>query len=576
CHKVTELVRRRHQSGGLRCGQARPGAVGRERGRFSVASSPDAGAAVAGITGRGQRATCHRGSVRQGRHFRHIEWRGAPGARARGSVGFASGGVSSVISALLESRYMPIREQAAKLASCVAGENVGRDYLLQGNAKIIKALANALVKEDHENSVREGLLCVLQKLSIRRSAQSAMNDFGLVPYLLAILVDTESASDATVAHASALLMNLCVRSAGRRQCLASDPSRALQVLSDLVEHENVQVKTYVNGTLYSILADHAAREAARAMGMGDMLRCLREVSEKQLVGQIDFVIQQLNSAFRVSAYDLRILYFNYLFFTVDYTALRLSYNFSSNFHSGQIEDATEELGDAASDDDQDADEEVNDEQDLDEVGATFFAIDVDIPGYETGGVSEDEVLEPPRPGEVTGAALLAARYHKNDAGKNVKARAAKSAEKTECGANGEPQMDGMVIRSAQGPFVAVIVHKFRVLCVRGSPNCGYQAAKRAQAAASNSNSDRQRRATQYAIRRKARLERKDPGWQASRDDLGAGRRFVNQPARVRQCDFVSALPDKMQLKILASFYEIVLTDSPPGWLPFVNGLPFRA
>jgi hypothetical protein len=52
-------------------------------------------------------------------------------------------------------------------------------------------------------------------------------------------------------------MNLSLRVAGKNKCeeMCRDmpANLVLQVLSELVEHENMVVRTHVNGTLYSIL-----------------------------------------------------------------------------------------------------------------------------------------------------------------------------------------------------------------------------------------------------------------------------------------------------------------------------------
>lgn len=61
-------------------------------------------------------------------------------------------------------------------------------------------------------------------------------------------------SDYTTEYATALLMNLCLRTRGKDVCeqLLSKVN-ILKVLTDMMEHDNLQVRTHVNGTLYSIL-----------------------------------------------------------------------------------------------------------------------------------------------------------------------------------------------------------------------------------------------------------------------------------------------------------------------------------
>ena len=71
--------------------------------------------------------------------------------------------------------------------------------------------------------------------------------------------ESEKLSEYSTEYATALLMNLSLRSTGKDKC--EDPSLTIiQVLNDLVEHENPQVRTYVNGTLYSIFTRKKLRE----------------------------------------------------------------------------------------------------------------------------------------------------------------------------------------------------------------------------------------------------------------------------------------------------------------------------
>jgi LisH domain-containing protein ARMC9 len=54
-------------------------------------------------------------------------------------------------------------------------------------------------------------------------------------------------------YTTALLMNLSLRTEGKNKCEEMPKNIVLQVLSDLIEHDNMVVRTHVNGTLYSIL-----------------------------------------------------------------------------------------------------------------------------------------------------------------------------------------------------------------------------------------------------------------------------------------------------------------------------------
>jgi LisH domain-containing protein ARMC9 len=103
----------------------------------------------------------------------------------------------------------------------------------------------------------------------------------------------DSLSDYSIEYATALLMNLSLRAAGKDKC--EDPNiELLKVLNDLVEHDNLQVRTYVNGTLYSIFTRRKLREEAKELGMPEVLQYLMQNSDEQFKRQIQYILDQLN------------------------------------------------------------------------------------------------------------------------------------------------------------------------------------------------------------------------------------------------------------------------------------------
>jgi thiosulfate reductase cytochrome b subunit len=65
----------------------------------------------------------------------------------------------------------------------------------------------------------------------------------------------------------ALLMNLCLRSNGRKKC-AEVAEQAITVLSSLLTHPNHEV--YVNSSLYSILTLKSIRDKAIQLVSNDL------------------------------------------------------------------------------------------------------------------------------------------------------------------------------------------------------------------------------------------------------------------------------------------------------------------
>ncbi|MED6275122.1 LisH domain-containing protein armc9, partial [Characodon lateralis] len=169
----------------------------------------------------------------------------------------------------------------------------GRIYLSQIPI-LLKLLTETLRKEDKDSLTRENVLVALQKLSLRRSQQTAMIADDLIGWLVDELQDWDCLSDYILEYSAALLMNLCLRTKGKRKC-AENAKHVLKVLTDLLGHENHEIRPYVNGALYSILCIPSVRQEAKEMSIEEILRCYNKEENPDLNRQIEFIIKQLNS-----------------------------------------------------------------------------------------------------------------------------------------------------------------------------------------------------------------------------------------------------------------------------------------
>uniref|UniRef100_A0A8C7ITN1 LisH domain-containing protein ARMC9 n=1 Tax=Oncorhynchus kisutch TaxID=8019 RepID=A0A8C7ITN1_ONCKI len=194
---------------------------------------------------------------------------------------------------LMRSKNEMVRQYMARLINAFASLAEGRVYLSQVPS-LLRLLIESIRTEEKDSVSRENVLGALQKLSLRRSQQSAMIEDGLIDWLVDELQDSDCLSDYTLEYAVALLMNLCLRTRGKRKC-AENPKYVLKVLTDLLGHENHEIRPYVNGTLYSILCIHAVREEAKEMSMEEILHCYSKEENPELNRQIEFIIKQLNS-----------------------------------------------------------------------------------------------------------------------------------------------------------------------------------------------------------------------------------------------------------------------------------------
>ncbi|KAM9460904.1 lisH domain-containing protein ARMC9 isoform 1-T1 [Clarias gariepinus] len=193
---------------------------------------------------------------------------------------------------LIKSKNETVRQCTARLFNTFASLSEGRVYLSQCSS-LLKLLVECLQLEGKDSVTREKVLGALQKLSVRRVHQSALIRLGLVTWLVDELQDADSLSDYTVECAVTLLMTLCLRTQGKKKC-AEKAKPVLKVLTDLLGHENHEIRYYVNGALYSILSVPTLRQEAKEMSLEEILRCYMKEENPELNTQMEFIIKQLN------------------------------------------------------------------------------------------------------------------------------------------------------------------------------------------------------------------------------------------------------------------------------------------
>ncbi|CAK0870262.1 unnamed protein product [Prorocentrum cordatum] len=155
-----------------------------------------------------------------------------------------------------EARLRPSRRPAAVaeltlgVLAVLACEAVGRSYIV-ANLACVEKVVQLIKAETLESSMHIQALAALQRLSLRREPQDLMIKLGMMEWIVGVLGWHGDAiqgmpTEFTLEFASAMLMNLAVRSAGKRKCLELD---TLTVALNLMEHWNPQIRTHINGVL---------------------------------------------------------------------------------------------------------------------------------------------------------------------------------------------------------------------------------------------------------------------------------------------------------------------------------------
>ncbi|GMI60032.1 hypothetical protein ScalyP_jg458 [Parmales sp. scaly parma] len=215
-------------------------------------------------------------------------------------VSKSSRGTKTLFETLLLHPSPIIAEYAGRFINSITTMNRARQYLMTNEGEsCVGCLVKVLKSEKGDTVLRQQVLGSLQKSSLKRFAQLEMINRDVMGWI-AITLDehvreSQILLDYSLEYITALLMNLCLRTRGKEAAESAKPD-LLSTLTSLLESENVQVRNYVNGTVYSLLSRSNMRDRAIGIRLDETLQTLTKVSSDQFKRQLQFILDQLISS----------------------------------------------------------------------------------------------------------------------------------------------------------------------------------------------------------------------------------------------------------------------------------------
>jgi len=191
-----------------------------------------------------------------------------------------------------------VAELTLGILAVLACEAIGRTYIV-ANLACVEKMAQLLKQQSLDSALHTQALAAMQRLSLRRATQDRIIELGIVEWVIGVLGWQGEAihgapSEFSLEFGSALLMNLVLRTAGKRRCADLD---TLTVALNLMEHWNPQIRTHINGTLYSLLSLPGFRARAQHAGLEGVLRSLHSqagrAGDDLSARQLECLLQQL-------------------------------------------------------------------------------------------------------------------------------------------------------------------------------------------------------------------------------------------------------------------------------------------
>ncbi|KAJ3395434.1 LisH domain-containing protein armc9 [Lobulomyces angularis] len=207
----------------------------------------------------------------------------------------------------------PAKYQLSKFLNLITSESLGRSYVLshlQSNhsqkvknpsTKIVACLIDVLLEEGLiDSNYKQNILGTLQKLSLRRFAQSIIIKHNVIPHLMEILKYSNSEhqfSDYTVEFSTALLMNLNLRSAGRDAIFNQKKGKEIiKILINLLRNsENDKIKSFCLSIFYNLFLENRFLTLGRDCGVERVLEDVKDDLDECFFRQCSFVLELLEN-----------------------------------------------------------------------------------------------------------------------------------------------------------------------------------------------------------------------------------------------------------------------------------------
>ncbi len=185
--------------------------------------------------------------------------------------------------------------ETLKLINSLCNEPKGRNYFLEKET-FIEDIVSIMKQEAKETEIRQNCLGIIQKLTLKSSPQIKLIELNMIHWITLILIEDseEGISEYTLEYGLALLMNLSLRKSGRDKC--EELARPiLTLLANYINSDSVQIRTCVNGTLYSLIKRKSIKEIAKNSQLENILLGLSENPNDQMKKQIQYILDELYS-----------------------------------------------------------------------------------------------------------------------------------------------------------------------------------------------------------------------------------------------------------------------------------------
>lgn len=206
----------------------------------------------------------------------------------------------NLLSKLIENRIT--LSETVKLLNVLSSNLFGREYLIQ-KQNFVKEMILLLKHERQDSVIRQNVIGILQKLTLRSTQQREMIENNVVEIIFSILTSESNLSNYSIEYSLALIMNLCMSFKGRSECMKITSvvyNEIIKYIDTSIKGRNIHIRTFANGILYLLLREKEFKEESQVGNLKGKIEAIyvNEVNTN-IRKQLEYILEEIDKSYSI-------------------------------------------------------------------------------------------------------------------------------------------------------------------------------------------------------------------------------------------------------------------------------------
>lgn len=192
--------------------------------------------------------------------------------------------------------------ETVKLLNVLSSNIFGREYLIQ-KQNFVKDMILLLKNEKQDSIIRQNVIGILQKLTLISTQQREMIENKVVEIIFSILTSESNLSNYSIEYSLALIMNLCMSSKGRSECMKITSvvyNEIIKFIDTSIKGRNIHIRTFANGILYLLLREKEFKEESQVGNLKEKIEAIYiNEANSNIRKQLEYILEEIDKSYSI-------------------------------------------------------------------------------------------------------------------------------------------------------------------------------------------------------------------------------------------------------------------------------------